>query len=649
VLTTLSVDDFSTDLPDHSTEVSFLSHCHTDHMKGLESYAGRIICSRVTREILLRLRPRGSLVPKYASVAKGMEVHPVDEPCAIEMGSRTLHLTMIDANHCSGAVMFLFECEGKAVLFTGDTRAEPWFVNSLVRNPSLMPYMKGFRKLDSIYIDSTFSYRLDYRFQNHYIEFPTNTDGTWELLKEIEKYPPHTKFYFATTYVMGFEDVWLMIYHKFNEKVYMNQHHREIFKAIAPYSQWGKELLKCLTDNPDSRFHGTCDRFCRCYETYHRVRVVPVTNKTSKEIQQDAQPIRVNDEFMTTKLDNPSFSVYYYDNPEPFYTEDDPNKYYILSKDKDCYLRTSIEFQYSRHSSMKEMVHLVSIFHPKTVYPFTATRADYLNGFRMEPIFGNVCDSGEFDYDIAMANDEVVVDAKYKLDHEEDKLIKASEKRRKGEVCDYSALSNDESDTDGESEEIHKMIVEQNRRKKRERTLASKQNTEEQTDQTTFEQKYVSEPDTIVQSDPNKILSSQVHENDVHDNFPPLEVYEQTSNSEKDTQKPFRKDSSKKRQSDDDIDEADQSSKRTRLQELHTNAVSLRRTKTTTEKRHSNLIETLTKSCPGFIGKLFKSSSITAKDEEEDNLHFEEISRLRNNLVNDECYWFKMSFDFEKT
>lgn len=635
------MDDFSPDLPHCTTEVSFLSHCHTDHMKGLEGYAGRIICSKVTREILLRLRPKDGS-PRYGSVAASMETYPMEEACTIEVGSRILQFTMIDANHCSGAVMFLFEWEGKAVLFTGDTRAEPWFVNSLVRNPSLMPYMKGFRQLESIYADSTFSYRLDHRFRNNYIEFPTNTDGTRDLLKEIEKYSSNTKFYFATTNVMGFEDVWLMIYHKFNEKVYMNKHHWEIFKAIAPYSQWSRELLKCLTNDSNSRFHGTCDRFCRCYNAPHRVRVVPVTNKTSKEIQQDAQPIRLNNEYMK-KLDEPSFSVYYYDNPEPFYTEADPNKNYILSKDKDCYLRTSVEFQYSRHSSMNEMVHFVSIFHPKTVYPFTATRDDYLKGFRMEPIFGNVCDSVEFDYDVVMANDELVARKEYILKYERDKLEKAAEKKLKGEVCDYAALSHEDSDTDdGESEEIHMIIAEQNRRKKRERTLASKQNTEQPNTVVLS-----SEPQqTLVKSDPNKILSSQVHENGADICPPPLNIYEQVSDTEQDTQQSSRKDSPK-RQSDKEQETTEQPSKKARLQEVHANAVLLRRTKTVTEQHSSGILKKLTESCPDFFGKWFKPNS-PVKDEEGDNFHFEEISKLRRNLVEDECHWFEMSFDFEK-
>ena len=86
----------------------------------------------------------------------------------------------------------MFEGNGKAVLYTGDIRSEPWFVNALTRSPSLIEYTAGLKTLDTIYLDTSF---LDD------IEFPTKAEGISELLRKVARYPPNTVFHFqAWTY-----------------------------------------------------------------------------------------------------------------------------------------------------------------------------------------------------------------------------------------------------------------------------------------------------------------------------------------------------------------------------------------------------------------------------------------------------------------
>lgn len=86
----------------------------------------------------------------------------------------------------------MFEGQSKAVLYTGDTRSEPWFVNSLARSPSLAEYSSGLKTLDTIYLDTSF---IDD------VEFPTKSEGIGELLQKVSRYPADTIFHFqAWTY-----------------------------------------------------------------------------------------------------------------------------------------------------------------------------------------------------------------------------------------------------------------------------------------------------------------------------------------------------------------------------------------------------------------------------------------------------------------
>lgn len=86
----------------------------------------------------------------------------------------------------------VFEGHGKAVLYTGDIRSEPWFVNTIARSPSMVEYSSGLKTLDTIYLDTSF---VDD------IAFQTKAEGIRELLHKVGRYPTDTIFHFqAWTY-----------------------------------------------------------------------------------------------------------------------------------------------------------------------------------------------------------------------------------------------------------------------------------------------------------------------------------------------------------------------------------------------------------------------------------------------------------------
>ncbi|KAL6825468.1 beta-lactamase-like protein [Trichoderma sp. SZMC 28015] len=217
----------------------FLSHVHSDHLSGLESLRSPFVyCSAATREILLRLErypcrinyARGILEARqqtYKHLSKVIKPLPLESPTTIELRpGNCIQVTLFDANHCPGSVMFLIEGHGKAILYTGDVRCEPWFVNAITRSPALIEYTCGIKTIDTIYLDTSF---VDD------IPFQTKAEGIAQLLHKVAKYPKDTLFYIqAWTY--GYEDVWIALSKALNSPIHVDDYKLRIYNSLSTSS-----------------------------------------------------------------------------------------------------------------------------------------------------------------------------------------------------------------------------------------------------------------------------------------------------------------------------------------------------------------------------------------------------------------------------
>uniref|UniRef100_A0A8H7TSY9 Protein artemis n=1 Tax=Bionectria ochroleuca TaxID=29856 RepID=A0A8H7TSY9_BIOOC len=213
----------------------FLSHVHSDHLAGLETLRSPFVyCSAATRAILLRLErypcrinyALGILETRqqtYKHLHKVLKPLPLDTPTCIELQpGHQIQVTLLDANHCPGSVMFLIEGDGRAILYTGDIRSEPWFVNSIQRNPAVLEYTLGSKTLDKIYLDTSF---IDD------VRFPTKAEGIVELLAKVCRYPDDTIFHFqAWTY--GYEDVWVALAKSLKTAIHVDDYKVRIYKSL---------------------------------------------------------------------------------------------------------------------------------------------------------------------------------------------------------------------------------------------------------------------------------------------------------------------------------------------------------------------------------------------------------------------------------
>jgi DNA cross-link repair 1C protein len=274
----------------------FLSHIHSDHVQGLESpVLPFVYCSAATRRLLLRMEKyphrinfaKGILEARkqtYRHLKKVLKALPLQTPTVIELApKRTIRVTLFDANHCPGAVMFLIEGDSKAILYTGDIRSEAWWVNSLIRHPSIIPYTLGDRTLSCLYLDTTFATK-----SNHYATFPSKADGLAELISKASQYPPETVFYFRA-WTLGYEDAWLALSSALSSRIHVDTYQTRLYSGLlddhgecisvqeaaslvgfAAGNHWQEG---CLTDDPTVavRIH-SCEPGTACHASLSQKR-----------------------------------------------------------------------------------------------------------------------------------------------------------------------------------------------------------------------------------------------------------------------------------------------------------------------------------------------------------------------------------------
>jgi DNA cross-link repair 1C protein len=213
----------------------FLSHVHSDHLSGLESLKSPFVyCSAATKELLLRLERYPHRINFELGILESRKQHykhlknllksiPLETPTRIELApGNDMQVTLFDANHCTGAVMFLIEGNGQAILYTGDIRSEPWFLNALRRNPILIEYTSGLKTLDCIYLDTSFTDN---------VHFPTKAEGLEELLQKVSKYPPDTVFHFSA-WTFGYEDVWIALSRALKSQIHVDSYKMRLYQSL---------------------------------------------------------------------------------------------------------------------------------------------------------------------------------------------------------------------------------------------------------------------------------------------------------------------------------------------------------------------------------------------------------------------------------
>lgn len=211
----------------------------------------------------------------YRHLQLVLKAIPLRTPTEIELSvTSKIRVTLFDANHCPGAVMFLIEGDGKAILYTGDVRAESWWVNAIIRSPVLIPYTFGEKRIDCLYLDTTFAAKDEI-----YQDFPSKATGLQELLHRIQGCSPGTIFYFRA-WTLGYEDVWLALSAALESKVHVDDYQLRLYRSLSEDSRDGFSVPEapalngfsagnhhqpgCLTSSSNVRIH-SCEPGTTCH------------------------------------------------------------------------------------------------------------------------------------------------------------------------------------------------------------------------------------------------------------------------------------------------------------------------------------------------------------------------------------------------
>ncbi|KAK8694450.1 hypothetical protein V6N13_072002 [Hibiscus sabdariffa] len=193
----------------------FLSHFHSDHYSGLSpSWSkGIIFCSHLTSLLLIQTLK----VPPHFIFPL-----PLNDPVVVD----GCEVVLIDANHCPGAVQFLFKVPTKNGSFeryvhTGDCR----YCNSMKLNS----YLKEFVGCDAIFLDTTYCHPK--------FVFPSQEESVDYVVSVINRTGKEFKgkrvLFLVATYVVGKEKILVEIARQCKRKIFVDGRKMEILNVLG--------------------------------------------------------------------------------------------------------------------------------------------------------------------------------------------------------------------------------------------------------------------------------------------------------------------------------------------------------------------------------------------------------------------------------
>ena len=199
----ITVDCF--EIPVKNCTHYFLSHFHSDHYTRLnKSFEYPVYCSKTTA---------GLVAMRIGAKAIGLEMYTT-----YNLGK--FYVRLVEANHCPGAVLFIFAFGSDYFLHTGDFRYHPKYHN-----------FRNFKvTFKSIYLDNTYE---------NFLQLPSQKEAISKILSIFDtsgKLCTPNICVLCCTYMVGKEKIFLSVGEYLDKKVQVTEDKMSIYKCHDKYS-----------------------------------------------------------------------------------------------------------------------------------------------------------------------------------------------------------------------------------------------------------------------------------------------------------------------------------------------------------------------------------------------------------------------------
>lgn len=285
-------------------------------------------------------------------------IHPIpmNTPTVIESRGKPITVTLLDANHCPGAAMILFEIgqRKRKILHVGDFR---WNRDSMLRYPQLRAIASQQEHLDELFLDTT------YCDPKH--SLPSQNETIRAVLETFDKQRKtgHRTLHLFGAYTIGKERMYMSIAEHFGMKVFVDSARYRILSAL----EWPNERMNLLTTNKEE----TC------------IWVVPLGHINFKRLFSEDYLTKAN-----TKPFVPAYTHICGYRPTGWSLSSKPSAGHVSTRKSGNFLVHSIP--YSEHSSFPELVDCLECLKPARIVPTVAASksqeqiAKLLKGLRMK-------------------------------------------------------------------------------------------------------------------------------------------------------------------------------------------------------------------------------------------------------------------------